>query len=159
MGDPCEYIYTSYWLCIQDREKYTSAWKYSLLWTAMCRFDSCENRLVNRDAITAHLRLQYFFTPWAVSRRHIHTDRKTPTAKHKAITHWYRKGGWERKHMEDLNKPKALLSAEFEHILPYLKTLGQIQSEVLSFNVQITQYVPTYLWNFQSSITSSLNHL
>lgn len=51
--------------------------------------------------------------------------------------------------MEDLNKPKALLSAEFEHILPYLKTLGQIQSEVLSFNVQITQYVPTYLWNFQ----------
>lgn len=59
---------------------FSMSWKSSSVLSAMCRIDSCESWRVNRDAINAHIRLQYFFRPraisWTNTKTHTQSEKK-----------------------------------------------------------------------------------
>lgn len=81
-------------------ENTAGEFKSSFVCCVRC-FKSIESPRVNGETITAHLRLQHVFTPWAApvlqTHTHTHMHTKSPGAKRKAITHRYNKPVRKRK--------------------------------------------------------------
>ncbi len=135
MGGPCEYIYTSLRLCIQDRKRYTYIYKLPLicciispclknqalfgLQCALLRESTGQQGRHYRSSKTPIL----LHTPSCLTDTYTQTEKALQLNTKQLLTNTERVPEKENTWRTSTSQ-RNLLLAQFEHILPYLKTLG-----------------------------------